>query len=262
MVGSRAYSRFTVRCKPLYLSGKQIINILKFHQIITNSSPMKRILLIATLIPLLLAGFLCEADTPAGLIPVTGEEPGYISPALNNRSTLPNFIARIATSGNPDQIAGLFLTGKLELPVLQQPANNPGYVSSDPDSVTQFRLASQYGSLAFLAHNNLAGQRFFSLKKGQILSLVYGNGEVNYFRIVSIRQYQALSPNSPYSSFVDLDDPDGKVLSVNDLFYNIYAQSGRLILQTCIEAGGQPSWGRLFIIAVPVAPFPQPALMM
>lgn len=223
---------------------------------------MKRILVLASLIPLLLAGLLFNAGYSGGFIPVTGEEPGFASPALNNRSTLPNFIARIATSGNPDQIAGLFLTGKLELPVLQQPANNPGFVSTDPDSVTQFRLASQYGSLAFLAHNNLAGQRFFNLKKGQILSLVYGNGEVNYYRIVAIRQYQALSPNSPYSSFVDLEDPDGKVISVNDLFYSIYAQPGRLILQTCIEAGGQPSWGRLFIIAVPVSPFPQPALMM
>lgn len=223
---------------------------------------MKKLLLVATLLHLVLAGCFFQANDRIGLIPVTGEEPGYASPALNNRSTLPNFVARIATSGDPDQIAGLFLTGRLELPVLQQPKNNPGFVSTDPDSVTQFRLASQYGSLAFLAHNNLAGQRFFDLKRGQILSLVYGNGRVSYFRIVSIRQYQALSPNSPYSSFVDLDDPERKTISVNDLFFSIYAQPGRLILQTCIEAEGQPSWGRLFIIAVPVAPFPQSEILM
>jgi hypothetical protein len=223
---------------------------------------MKKIFLIATLIPLLLAGYFVHPNDQIGLIPVTGEEPGFNSPALNNCSTLPNFVARIATSGDPDQIAGLFLTGRLELPVLQQPNNNPGFVSSDPDSVTQFRLASQYGSLAFLAHNNLAGQRFFDLKRGQILSLVFGNGKVRYYRIVAIHQYQALSPNSPYSSFVNLDDPERKIISVNDLFFSIYAQPGRLILQTCIEADGQPSWGRLFIIAAPVAPFPQSEILM
>mgnify|MGYP005847246307 CR=1 FL=1 len=178
--------------------------------------PMKKIFLIATLIPLLLAGYFVHPNDQIGLIPVTGEEPGFNSPALNNRSTLPNFVARIATSGDPDQIAGLFLTGRLELPVLQQPNNNPGFVSSDPDSVTQFRLASQY----------------------------------------------ALSPNSPYSNFVNLDDPERKIISVNDLFFSIYAQPGRLILQTCIEADGQPSWGRLFIIAAPVAPFPQSEILM
>ncbi len=222
---------------------------------------MKKSLLIALLIPLLLAGFFPSAHPQAGYIPVTGFEPGHASPALNNRSTLPNFVARIATSGNAGQIAGLFLTGRLELPVLQQPSNSPGFVSSVPDSVTQFGLASQHGSLAFLAHNNLAGQKFFNLKSGQILSLVYGNGKVDYYRIVDIREYRALSPNSPYSNFVDLDDPQGDVISVTDLFYNIYAKAGRLILQTCIEAEGQPSWGRLFIIAVPVAPFPHNELM-
>ncbi len=222
---------------------------------------MRKTFIIILLIPLLLAGFFPSAHSKVGYIPVTGFEPGYASPALNNRSTLPNFVARIATSGNPGQIAGLFLTGRLELPVMQQPSNNPGYVSSDPESVTQFGLARQHGSLAFLAHNNLAGQKFFNLKFGQILSLVYGNGKVAYYRIVDIQEYQALSPNSPYSSFIDLDNPDGDVISVTDLFYNIYAKTGRLILQTCIEAEGQPSWGRLFIIAEPVAPFPHNELM-
>jgi len=221
---------------------------------------MKKILLLTTLIPLLIAGLFSSTIHQTAIIPVTSFQQGYYAPALNNHSTLPRFVARVATSGSPYQIAGVFLTGLLELPVLQQPSNNPGYVSSDPDSVTQFNMVNQYGSVALLAHNYLAGQRFFNLKNGQILSLVYGNRQVTYYRIVEIRKYQALSPNSPYSSFIDLADPEEKIISVTDLFFDVYGQSGRLILQTCIEAEGQSSWGRLSIIAVPIAPFPPSTL--
>jgi len=217
---------------------------------------MKKILLIASLILIFFTGLFPTTYQPATLIPVSGFQQDIYAPSLNNRSTLPRFVSKVATSGNPDQIAGIFLTGLLELPVLQQPSGNPGYVSSQPDSVTQFSMVNQYGSVALLAHNYLAGQKFLNLKPGQILSLVYGNRKVAYYRIVDIREYQALSPTSPYSSFIDLDDPERKIISVNDLFFDIYGQSGRLILQTCIEADGMSSWGRLFIIAIPVAPFP------
>jgi hypothetical protein len=69
--------------------------------------------------------------------------------------------------------------------------------------------------------------------------------------VKQILHYQALSPSSPYSDFLDLDDPNGTRISVETLFYKVYTQNGTLVLQTCIEANGNSSWGRLFVIAVP-----------
>ncbi|MFZ6019495.1 MAG: hypothetical protein ACOYXO_07770, partial [Chloroflexota bacterium] len=72
------------------------------------------------------------------------------------------------------------------------------------------------------------------------------------YQIEEIRRYQALTPNSPYSKFVNLADPDKKVITATDLFYEIYTQKGTLVLQTCIEKEGELSWGRIFIIARPI----------
>jgi len=206
----------------------------------------------------------CAFSAPlsqTALIPETGFLMDFYLDEPENLSTLPEFVNEVATSGNSDQIAGVFLTDILELPVVQQPSDNPGYVSSTPDTATQFRMVNQFGSIALLAHNNLAGGKFFDLKIDQILSLVFGDGNVAYYRIVKVLEYQALAPTSPYSSFIDMHDPEGKVISVTDLFYDIYGKANQLILQTCIEAAGQSSWGRLFVIAIPVEPFPPASSM-
>lgn len=220
---------------------------------------MKKSLIIVSLFTLLFAVLFGPSNCHSGAVPVTGFLVSEYLPRQENLSTLPKFVDKVAISGNSAQVAGVFVTGILELPVLQQPSNDPGYVSRNPDSVTQFAMVNQFGGIALLAHNDLAGQKFFDLKNDQILSLVYGDGQVSYYRITEILEYQALSPNSPYSSFIDLDDPEQKIISVTDLFYNIYAQPDQLVLQTCIEAEGEASWGRLFIIAEPVAPFPASA---
>lgn len=208
--------------------------------------------------------FSCAFSAPLAqiaLIPKTGFVMDFYLEETEAISTLPKFIDEVATSGDPNEVAGLFLADVLELPVVQQPRDNPGFVSSKPDTVTQFGMVNQFGSVALLAHNDLAGEKFFDLEVDQILSLVFGNEDVTYYRIVEVLEYQALSPTSPYSSFVDLDDPEGKVISVTDLFYNIYAKADRLVLQTCIAEEGQSSWGRLFIIAVPVEPTPPASIM-
>lgn len=136
----------------------------------------------------------------------------------------------------------------LRLSVVQQPAGQPGYVSTFDGNVTQFSFASQYGSIGLLAHNYLAGRQFFVISNGDEIDLVYGDGHAEEYIVSEIRKYQALSPTSPYSSFVDLSQPD-LTLTYEDLFYDTYGVGGRLILQTCISNNGSDSWGRLFIIA-------------
>jgi hypothetical protein len=148
-----------------------------------------------------------------------------------------------------DTLVGVYVPGVLALPVLQQPPGNAGYVSNQPETVTQFGLARDYGSIGLVAHNTHSGSQFYKLSPGQDVYLVYGDGRTTSFRIKESATFQALSPNSPYSNFVDLNS--GKTLSASDLFLDIYAQPGRLVFLTCIEVNGVSTWGRLFIIAEP-----------
>jgi hypothetical protein len=186
-------------------------------------------------------------STNAAVIPVTGNEPSAAS-AVNS---IQSFTASVAVSGDPNLAAGIFVRGLFAAPIVQQPSTAPGFVSTDAVSATQFGMAADYGSVALLAHNYLLGQEFFQVRVGKILSLVFGDGHVKTYRVKQILHYQALSPSSPYSDFLDLDDPNGTRISVETLFYKVYTQNGTLVLQTCIEANGNSSWGRLFVIAVP-----------
>ena len=152
---------------------------------------------------------------------------------------------------DPEQVVGVLAPGLFELPVIQQPEDKPWFVSSDPEVVTQFNLASEYGSLGFLAHNTLVGSIFHELQLGQEVIVLYGDGESQTYKIGEILQYQALDPDNPYSPFRALNTR-GADLSSTDLFNLIYAVPRRVVFQTCIEFNGDPNWGRYFVIADPV----------
>jgi hypothetical protein len=161
---------------------------------------------------------------------------------------LADFIGSVQ-NGRFDTLVGVYVPGLMALPVLQQPSGNPAFVSNQPDTVTQFSLARDYGSIGLVAHNTHSGVEFYKLYPGQDVILVYGDGKTTSYRIKEKTSYQALSPNSPYSNFVDLGS--GKILNASELFLKIYAQPDRLVFLTCIEANGISTWGRLFIIAEP-----------
>ena len=192
-----------------------------------------------------------QAATGA-IIPVTGPSLENAETASSAVAALAPFAASVAVSGNPYQVAGIFARGIFAAPIVQQPASAPGFVSTQPEAATQFGMAAQYGTVALLAHNYLLGEKFFAVETGKILSLVYGDGRTQTYRVKEVLKYQALSPNSPYSEFVDLNDSTGTRISVETLFYKVYTQVDTLVLQTCIEANGEPSWGRIFVIAQPV----------
>lgn len=146
--------------------------------------------------------------------------------------------------------AGLFAPNEFAYPVVLQPQNAPAYVSSRPDELTYFALAEKYGSVGLLAHNTLAGKDFYSLNVGDEVGY-YQNGIWQWYRVEKILQFQALTPESPTSDFRDLEHPE-RVLSASRLFQEIYAQPGKLILQTCLTRGQNNSWGRVFIVATPI----------
>ncbi len=187
-----------------------------------------------------------------GFVPLTGSR----EVSFTNRGesahlpTLHEFIPTIK-NGNPRQLVGVFVNQTMALRVVQQPVANPGFVSSAPEVVTQFALASQYGTTGLLAHNTAAGQYFDEIHSGQRIILVFGNGDLRYYEVDQIRKFQALSPTNPYSNFADLAS-SGKLLSVETLFYQIYQSKGNLVFQTCIAKDSELSWGRLFVIAHPI----------
>ena len=172
----------------------------------------------------------------------------------NSEATLPNFseFSQIVQNGEADVLRGVYVSSALALPVVQQPNNNPGYVSSRNGLATQFSMAAQYGNIGLLAHNNLSGRSFSQLVVGQEVRLIYGNGRVEYFVITEILQYQALQPTSMLSAFRDLATDE--TITANQLFEHIYTGKRHVTFQTCIEANGNLSWGRLFIVAEPKVP--------
>ncbi len=206
--------------------------------------------LIIVIITVLLLTTSTNSFKQAPAIPVTG----FVPPQHENIPTdaihsLSSFTTNVK-NGNHNQITGIYISSKFAYPVSPQPAGQPGFVSSSPDTITQFSMASNYGSTGLLAHNYLAGSDFSNLIMGDLIILVYGDGHLKRYQVNSIQKYQALDPVNPYSSFVDLQG--SQTINVTDLFNNIYNFPGRLILQTCISAYDNPSWGRLFILAEPI----------
>jgi hypothetical protein len=162
-----------------------------------------------------------------------------------------NALVQDVGSGQAGVVRGVFVPDMLSLPVERQPSGYPGYISGEDGVATQFGMAETYGSIGLLAHNYLAGSRFFNLEEGQEVYLVYGDREVRRFVVTEIHRYRAGQPNSPYSDFYDLDDGEAKY-TAREVFHMMYNRDGDLVFQTCIAGDGISTWGRLFVIARPV----------
>jgi hypothetical protein len=185
-------------------------------------------------------------------LPVTG------LPTLDNADTthpaaLPslNSFATSVENGQSNILTGVYVPGVMAYPIVQQAGNDAGYVSTQPATITQFRMAGQYNSVGLLAHDFLAGSSFSNMSVGNDIALVFGDGTMKYYRIYEVQRYQALSPMSPYSNFVDLKTQ--ATLSAQQLFYRTYGLGqSTLVFQTCISTSTVSSWGRLFVLARPI----------
>jgi hypothetical protein len=171
----------------------------------------------------------------------------------NVKSSLPDL--RVSYEVAPDQISGagilrgVHVANVLDLSIIQQPADEPYYVSDHDGEATQFSMVSQYGNIGLLAHNTLSGRFFSKLAIGQEVHLVYEDGRGENFVIEQLLRFQALEPESVSSSFRNLDR--NEIISAGEMFNRAYVGERRLVFQTCIEAEGNVSWGRLFVVALP-----------
>ena len=171
--------------------------------------------------------------------------------ALGNDQALPDFaeFSKIVQNNQAGVLRGVYVPDVLAFPIIQQPAEDVSFVSPVDGQITQFGMASQFGTVGLLAHNNLSGRFFSKLALGQEVRLVYGNGKVENFVITQILQFQALEPTSPYSSFRDLSSNEN--LNAEQMFRKVYTGERHITFQTCIAGAGSTSWGRLFVIATP-----------
>ncbi len=173
-----------------------------------------------------------------------------VSPITPGLPPLDDFIASVKSAQAAD-ITGVYVPGVLALRVVPQPASRPTYVSFEFGVATLYCGHGPCKSIGLLAHNNLSGILFSILRRGQKVVVVRGDGSTTHYRVSSIRLFQALSPNDPYSSLVDLDN--GATLSSGDLVQQIYGAGNQVVFQTCIGYEGKPTWGRLFVIADPAS---------
>ena len=163
-------------------------------------------------------------------------------------SNLKNFIDSLPKQ-SANVLIGIYIQGVLALPVVQQPSGNYDYVSTAGSDLTQYSAASQNGTVGILAHNYLSGQLFFNIQNNQQIVLVYGDGRIVPFKVSEIDRFQALEPENSFSDFIDLNDPLHSIEPFTQVFSRFYSQPGLLVFQTCITQDGNPSWGRLFIVA-------------
>jgi hypothetical protein len=204
--------------------------------------------LIASIL-LLVATTSADIVSPDRIVLTSG--PKVDIPLISVPAALPNFKSFVTGLKNgQSDLTGIYAGGQFAFKVIQQPVDNPAFVSTQPETLTQFRMAGNYKTIGLLGHDYLAGGSFFSLKKNQEIILVSGNGSTKYFKVDDIQRFQALSPESPYSRFVDLMTQEQ--LSAEELFNRIYARGNLLVLQTCIPNEKISSWGRIFVIAKPI----------
>ena len=169
----------------------------------------------------------------------------------NLKGALPGFTGSYQSA--PDRtdypLRGVHVEDVMDLPIVQQPVDQPYYVSDRNGEVTEFSLVEKYGSTGLLAHNTLSGKTFSQLAVGQEIHLVYQNGRVDDFVVTQVLRFQALQPDSISSAFRNLHEDE--TLTAAEMFNRAYVGGNRLVFQTCIDAEGNASWGRLFVIAMP-----------
>ena len=189
-----------------------------------------------------------EIQDLSGQPPEVIEIKPLFAASQNNRERPPfDVFVDSVINGNANQIVGVYVENRFSLRVVGQPANNPGWITGNPEETTDFEIVKKaVGNDGLIAHNYLAGNLYFDLRHGDIAQLIMGDGRVIDFEVVKIEEFQALVPNSAQSDFLSLDD--GEHLSASELFYRVYGGSDTLTFQTCILNNNISTWGRIFIV--------------
>ncbi len=160
-----------------------------------------------------------------------------------------NFVLQVK-NGQAKVARGVYVPGVLALPIVQQPAWNPIYVSNKVGLVTQLHSAAANGVTGLLAHNYLSGELFYSLIEGQEIRIVYGDATIRSYQITRIHRFQKLWPSNSRSDYLDLTN--SATMTTGQVFAEYYQGAEHVTFQTCIKKGDVWNWGLLFVVAEPV----------
>jgi hypothetical protein len=162
--------------------------------------------------------------------------------------SLADFIGNVIDASGKG-VRGVYVPAAFAYYVVSQPDGNYSFISTQPNTVTEYSLAST-GVEGLLGHVALSGKAFSTLTSNQDLVLIWADGSTRHFKIAYSHRYQALEPNSANTYFIDLEN--GATVTPADLFIEYYMGSAHITFQTCILKDGNPNWGRLFVVAEPV----------
>jgi hypothetical protein len=177
---------------------------------------------------------------------VQRNDPALLPQAGND--ALGQLLARIQAEGG-EYATGIYAPGTFAFPIVNQPENQDLYVSAKRDLVTLYRAAEKNGVTGLLAHNFLAGALFYNLEIGEEVWLVEDEQTMHGYRVTAIDEFQKIE-NGLNDTFIDLGTQ--KPMSSSEMFDRFYTGEPHLILQTCLEEDGDPSWGLTFIVAEPI----------
>jgi hypothetical protein len=144
---------------------------------------------------------------------------------------------------------GIYAPGVFAFPIISQPEDDNLYVSVKRNLVTMFSAAAANGVTGLLAHNFLAGALFYDLEIGQEIWVVESEQKLRGYQITNIDQFQKIEDDEN-DIFVDLET--NHEMNGSEVFDRFYTGEPHLILQTCLEGEGDPSWGLTFIVAEPI----------
>ena len=197
-----------------------------------------------------------QVNRPGGAIAApperffTSQIPEVTAPAWEPGPGLQALVNRVQ-DGEVETARGVFVEGVLAVPVRQQPTDDPAFVSTENDTVTQFKSAAVNGVTGLLAHNFLTGIQFYKMEIGQEVDVVYGDGHIARYQIDGIFQFQKLDPDNLRSDLINLKT--GKRETTNQVFSRFYAGEDHVTFQTCLERDGLSSWGLTFVVADPLS---------
>ena len=161
---------------------------------------------------------------------------------------LAELIARLS-NGNPDQVVGTYVADVMAAAVVQQPDDDAQWVSSQADTLTDYRAASLLGSIGLLARNDQAGALFSQLQIDDTISIINGDGSLRAFEVKVILRFQAVDPADPGQGFIETTSEN--FVPEDFLFQIMYNADERVVLQTNLAQDGCDTWGRLYVVAFP-----------
>jgi hypothetical protein len=202
------------------------------------------------------AGALAQTSLSREAVPFPADE---ISRHASLNSGLAGFIPdsdnfkqfiQVVSDGQAGVPRGVYAQDTLALPIIQQPANNPLYVSNKLGLATQYSRAAQYGVTGILAHNYLSGESFDRLTLGQTVVIVYGDRATRLYQVREIHRFQKIDRADHESDYLDL--ASGNLLNTAQVFTQFYRGGEHVTFQTCLKGEGIWNWGLVFVVAEPI----------